>query len=170
MKLAACDADPIPLRSLLLQRHEGHKTQGATVLQYWESRPLRAQSWSSTREISRERNREKAKNICEPVKSGLRAAAVREHNTSAENPVRARSVGSRFARDDKEPDPRWGKQLPGERSRETVETWHSSPSPSRHVRRIGAVPLSGAEEQTSRAISAHAQCAYLLLLQMGSIN
>jgi hypothetical protein len=30
--------------------------------------------------------------------------------------------------------------------------------------------LSGAEEQTARAISAHAQCACLLSLQMGSIN
>jgi hypothetical protein len=33
-----------------------------------------------------------------------------------------------------------------------------------------AAPLSGAEEQTARAISAHAQCACLLSLQMGSIN
>jgi hypothetical protein len=30
--------------------------------------------------------------------------------------------------------------------------------------------FSGAEEQTARAISAHAQCACLLSLQMGSIN
>jgi hypothetical protein len=28
----------------------------------------------------------------------------------------------RFARDDKEPGPSWGKQLPGERPRETAET------------------------------------------------
>ena len=31
-------------------------------------------------------------------------------------------------------------------------------------------PLSGTEEQTARAISAHAQYACLLSLQMGSIN
>jgi hypothetical protein len=47
---------------------------------------------------------------------------------------------------------------------------HTSPQPSRHVRRKGAAPFSGAEEQTARAISAHAQCACLLSLQMGSIN
>ena len=35
---------------------------------------------------------------------------------------RARTAGNRFARDDKEPGPSWGKQLPGERSRETAET------------------------------------------------
>jgi hypothetical protein len=35
---------------------------------------------------------------------------------------RARTAGSRFARDDKEPGPRCGKQLPGERPRETAET------------------------------------------------
>ena len=68
---------------------------------------------------------------------------------------RARTAGNRFARDDKEPGPSWGKQLPGERP---------------HVRRKGAAPFSGAEEQTARAISAHAQCACLLSLQMGSIN
>ena len=36
--------------------------------------------------------------------------------------VRARAAGNRFARDDKEPGPSWGKQLPGERPRETAET------------------------------------------------
>ena len=35
---------------------------------------------------------------------------------------RARTAGSRLARDDKEPGPSWGKQLPGERPRETAET------------------------------------------------
>ena len=35
---------------------------------------------------------------------------------------RARTAGNRFARDDKEPDPSWRKQLPGERPRETAET------------------------------------------------
>ena len=35
---------------------------------------------------------------------------------------RARTVGNRFACDDKEPGPSWEKQLPGERPRETVET------------------------------------------------
>jgi hypothetical protein len=34
----------------------------------------------------------------------------------------ARTAGNRFARDDKEPGPSWGKQLPGERPRETAET------------------------------------------------
>ena len=33
----------------------------------------------------------------------------------------ARTAGNRFARDDKEPGPRWGKQLPGERPREIAE-------------------------------------------------
>jgi len=33
-----------------------------------------------------------------------------------------------------------------------------------------AAPFSGAEEQTTRAIIAHAQCACLFFLQMGSIN
>jgi hypothetical protein len=33
-----------------------------------------------------------------------------------------------------------------------------------------AAPLSGAEEQTARAISAYAQCACLFYLQMGSMN
>jgi hypothetical protein len=33
-----------------------------------------------------------------------------------------------------------------------------------------AAPLSGSEEQTARAISAHAQCASLNSLRMGSIN
>ena len=35
---------------------------------------------------------------------------------------RARTAGDRFARDGKEPGPSWGKQLPGERPRETAET------------------------------------------------
>jgi hypothetical protein len=35
---------------------------------------------------------------------------------------RARTAGNRFARDDKEPGPSCGKQLPGERPRETAET------------------------------------------------
>ena len=35
---------------------------------------------------------------------------------------RARTAGNRLARDDKEPGPSWGKQLPGERPRETAET------------------------------------------------
>jgi hypothetical protein len=45
-----------------------------------------------------------------------------------------------------------------------------SPQPSRNVRRKGAAPLNGAEEQTARTISAFAQCACLFSLQMGSIN
>ena len=74
---------------------------------------------------------------------------------------RAKTAGNHFTRNDKEPGSSWGKHLPGERPRETAET---------HVRRKGAAPLSGAEEKTARAISAHAQCACLLSLQMGSIN
>ena len=35
---------------------------------------------------------------------------------------RARTAGNRFARDDKEPGPSWGKQLPGEWPREKAET------------------------------------------------
>ena len=35
---------------------------------------------------------------------------------------RTRAAGSRFARDDKEPGPSWGKQLPGKGPRETAET------------------------------------------------
>jgi hypothetical protein len=35
---------------------------------------------------------------------------------------RARTAGNHFARDDKEPGPSWGKQLPGERPLETAET------------------------------------------------
>jgi hypothetical protein len=41
----------------------------------------------------------------------------------------------------------WGKKLPGERPRETAETRHTSPQPSRRVRLKSAAPLSGAEEQ-----------------------
>jgi hypothetical protein len=66
--------------------------------------------------------------------------------------------------------PSWGKQLPGERPRETAETLHTSPQPGRYVLRKRAAPLSGAEEKTARAFSAYAQYAYLLSLQMGSIN
>ena len=47
---------------------------------------------------------------------------------------------------------------------------YTSPQPSRRVRRKGAAPLNGAEKQTARAISAYAQCAFFLSLQMGSIN
>ena len=74
---------------------------------------------------------------------------------------RAKTAGNHFARDDKEPGSSWEKRLPGERPREIAET---------HVRRKGAAPLSGAEEKTARAISAHAQCTCLLSLQMKSIN
>ena len=59
--------------------------------------------------------------------------------------------------------PSWEKQLPGERPRENAENEHTSPQfslHSRYVRRKGAAPLSGAEEQTARAISLYAQ--YLL--------
>jgi hypothetical protein len=76
---------------------------------------------------------------------------------------RARTAVNRFAGDDKEPGPSWGEQLPGEQPRETAR-------PSRHVRRKGAAPLSGAEEQNVRAISARAQCACLLSLKMGCIT
>jgi hypothetical protein len=63
-------------------------------------------------------------------------------------------------------DPSRGKQLPGEQLRENAETGHTSPQPSRHVRRKGAAPLSGAEEQTARTISAYAQCACVLVLKV----
>ena len=33
---------------------------------------------------------------------------------------RARTAGNRFARDDKEPGPSWGKQLPGEQNRDVT--------------------------------------------------
>jgi hypothetical protein len=66
--------------------------------------------------------------------------------------------------------PSWGKQLPGERPSETAETWHTAPQPSRHVRSKGATPLSGAGEQTARAIGAYAQCACLLPLQKRRLN
>jgi hypothetical protein len=44
------------------------------------------------------------------------------------------------------------------------------PQPSRHVRRKGATPLSCAEEQTARALSAYAQYARLLSLQLGILS
>jgi hypothetical protein len=70
--------------------------------------------------------------------------------------------------DDTEPGPQLGKkQLPGERPSETAETRHTG-EPSRYVRRKGAALLSGGEEQTARAISAYAQRACLLSLQIGS--
>jgi hypothetical protein len=66
--------------------------------------------------------------------------------------------------------PDGGKQLPGEWPRETAKTRHTSPQPSRCVRRKDAAPLSGAEEKTTRAISAHAQRACLLFKPIGSIK
>ena len=39
-----------------------------------------------------------------------------------------------------------------------------------HVRRKGADPLSGAEEQTARTFRAYALCACLLSLYFGSVN
>jgi hypothetical protein len=44
------------------------------------------------------------------------------------------------------------------------------PQPSRHVQSKGAAPLSGAEKQTAFAISAYAQNACLLSLQMRSFK
>jgi hypothetical protein len=64
--------------------------------------------------------------------------------------------------------PSWGKQLPGERPRETAETRHTSPQPSRHVRKKGAALLSDAKERTARAIRGYARCVCLLSLQMGT--
>jgi hypothetical protein len=43
-------------------------------------------------------------------------------------------------------------------------------APIRYVRRKGAGLLSCAESQTARAISGYAQYAFLISLQMGSIN
>ena len=45
---------------------------------------------------------------------------IRVNDIMSENMVG--TAGNRFARDDKEPGPSWGKQLPGERPRETAET------------------------------------------------
>ena len=71
--------------------------------------------------------------------------------------VPRRAAGNRFARDDKGPWSQRGlKQSPGERPRESAETRHAGPQPSRHVQMKGAAPLSGAEEQTAPAISAYA--------------
>jgi len=47
---------------------------------------------------------------------------------------------------------------------------HMGPQTSRCVRRKDAASLSGAEEQTARAISAYAQNACLISLQMRSMN
>ena len=47
---------------------------------------------------------------------------------------RARTAGNRFARDDKEPGPSWGKQLPGERPREL---------PRRDTRALSPAGMSG---------------------------
>jgi hypothetical protein len=63
-----------------------------------------------------------------------------------------------FARDDKEPGPSLGGKYP--------ESGFVKP-PKRDKQ--GAASLSGAEENTARAV-AHAQCACLLSLQVGSIN
>jgi hypothetical protein len=60
--------------------------------------------------------------------------------------------------DDTELGPQLGaKELPIKRPRETDESWHSSPQPSRDLRKRGAAPLSGAEDQIARALSAYAQ-------------
>jgi hypothetical protein len=52
----------------------------------------------------------------------------------------------------------------------SAKNWHTSPLPSRLVRRKGAAPLSGGEEQAARAVSDYAQFTCLLSLQMGIIN
>ena len=84
---------------------------------------------------------------------------------------RARAAGNRFARDDKAPGPQLvAKQLPGERPREPAETRHTGPQPSQHVRKKGADPLSGAEEQTARTFRAYALCACSIFFQIGSVN
>jgi hypothetical protein len=63
---------------------------------------------------------------------------------------RARTASNRFARDDKELEPQLGKQLHGERPRETAEPLHASPQPSRYVRRKFAAPLRGEEKNRPR--------------------
>jgi hypothetical protein len=68
-----------------------------------------------------------------------------------------RTACNRFDRDDKEPGPSWGNQVPGKLPHETAETRHTGPQPSRNVQRKGAAPQSSAEEQTARAISTYAQ-------------
>jgi hypothetical protein len=56
------------------------------------------------------------------------------------------------------------------KTRARAKTWRTSPQPSRHVRRSGAAPLSGAEEQTARAVSVFWQYACSLSSQLGNIN
>ena len=52
---------------------------------------------------------------------------------------RAKAVVNRFARDGKVPGPQLGaKELPRERPRDSAEMRHTSPQPSRYVRRKGA--------------------------------
>jgi hypothetical protein len=62
--------------------------------------------------------------------------------------------------------PGWGQTHPGERRRETAETWKMIPQPRRSVLWKGAARLSGGEEQIARASSAYAQCACFLSLKM----
>jgi hypothetical protein len=81
-----------------------------------------------------------------------------------------RTAGSRFARDEKVLGPSWEKHLPEERPRETAETRHTSPQPSRYVQGKDAASLSGAEERTASARSAYALRACLRSLQMWSIH
>ena len=72
--------------------------------------------------------------------------------------------GNRFPRDDNKLRPQLGEAITRKGPRETAETWHTGPQPSRYVRRKGAAPLSGAEEHTARAVSVSAQYAGLLSL------
>jgi hypothetical protein len=63
--------------------------------------------------------------------------------------------------------PSWEKKLPGEQPRETAEALQTSFQPSRHFQRNCATSLSGAEEQTARAIGTFAQYVCFLYLQVG---
>ena len=76
-------------------------------------------------------------------------------------------VRSRFARDEKEPEFQLvAKNIPEERLCEIDKRWRTGVESSRNVQRKGPLPLSGAEEQTARAIDANIQYTGLLALQM----
>jgi hypothetical protein len=57
------------------------------------------------------------------IKAYVKSLHSADHHPNRIGGERERLViFNRFARDDKEPGPSWGKQLPGERPRETAET------------------------------------------------
>jgi hypothetical protein len=83
------------------------------------------------------------------------------------------TAGSRFARDDKDQDwdPSWEKSdYPESGLSKLLRRDARVISPAGMFGGKGIAPLSGAEEQTARAISAFAQRASLISLQMGDMN